>query len=562
MIRRLFRDLLSRHTDTLNQAALILALAAVGSQIMGFVRDRLLASIVGPNGTLDVYYTAFRIPDILFVSIASLVSVVVLVPFLTHLKKDTEDAVSATNKFLSEVFSLFVYTLCGIIILILFLMPKLVPLVAPGFSVSMQGDVVVMSRLLLLSPLLLGLSNIFGAVSQLYKRFVIFSLGPIFYNAGIIFGLLVFYPILGIYGVVGGVLIGAGTHAIIQYLSVRTIGFSPKFTFHFDWSRMRQIVAVSLPRTLGLALSNITITVLLSFATLWDEGAVSLFSFANIIQSVPLSIIGLSYSVAAFPTLALMIQENKKDEFIAHVLHAAKQIIFWSLPVTALFFVLRAHIVRVVFGSSQLSWDQTKIIAAALALFVISAVAQSLVLLFVRALYAAGKTWRPLVGGIVSFIFTVSIAWFLMQYIHTSFISNILAVFIRSTSADIHILALPIAFSIGAFINIIILIAFCHRLFPKTDIISSLFWSFVEHSIAAFVAGAGAYITLVFFGSIGSLSTFWMVLLQGFVAGLAGIVCWVLVLYLIKNKEFTAFSKAVHTKFWTKVVAVPEQSNL
>lgn len=562
MIRRLFRDLLSRHTDTLNQAALILALAAVGSQVMGFFRDRLLASIVGPNGALDIYYTAFRIPDILFVSIASLVSVVVLVPFLTHLKKDSDDAITATNKFLSEVFSLFVYILCGIIILVFFLMPKLVPFIAPGFSAGMQGDVVLMSRLLLLSPLLLGLSNIFGAVSQLHKRFIIFSLGPIFYNIGIILGLLVLYPMFGMYGVVGGVLIGAGTHAIIQYLSVRNIGFFPQFTIRFDWSRMRQIVAVSLPRTLGLALSNITITVLLSFATLWDEGAVSLFSFANIIQSVPLSIIGLSYSVAAFPTLALMIQENKKDEFIAHVLHAAKQIIFWSLPVTALFIVLRAHIVRVVFGSTRLSWDQTKLIAAALALFVISAVAQSLVLLFVRALYAAGKTWRPLIAGIVSFVFTISIAWLLMQNIHTPFISNIFSSFIRSTSIDIHILALPVAFSIGAFINILILIGLCHRLFPKTDIIPSLFWSFIEHSIAAFVAGAGAYITLVFFGSIGSLSTFWMVLLQGFVAGLAGIFCWILVLYLIKNKEFIDFSKAVRSKFWTKVVAVPEQSSL
>ncbi len=562
MIRRLFRDLLSRHTDTLNQAALVLALAAVGSQILGFIRDRLLASIVGPNGTLDVYYTAFRIPDILFVSIASLVSVVVLVPFLTHLKKDSEDTIIATNKFLSEVFSLFIYILCGVIVLIFFLMPKLVPFVAPGFSADMQGGVIIMSRLLLLSPLLLGLSNIFGAVSQLYKRFVIFSLGPIFYNTGIILGLLVFYPIFGIYGVVVGVLIGAGTHAIVQYLSVRNIGFFPKFTVRFNWSHMRQIVAVSLPRTLGLALSNITMTVLLSFATLWDEGAVSLFSFANIIQSVPLSIIGLSYSVAAFPTLALMIQENKKDQFITHVLHAARQIIFWSLPVTALFIVLRAHIVRVVFGTARLSWDQTKLIAAALALFVISAVAQSLVLLFVRALYAAGKTWRPLVAGIISFVFTISTAWILMQNIHVSFISNIFASFIRSTSVDIHILALPVAFSIGAFINVLILISLCHRLFPKTEFISSLFWSFIEHSIAAFVAGAGAYITLVLFGSIGSLSTFWMVLLQGLVAGFVGIFCWILVLYLMKNKEFAVFSKAVHTKFWTKVVAVPEQSNL
>ena len=83
------------------------------------------------------------------------------------------------------------------------------------------------------------------------------------------------------------------------------------------------------------------------------------------------------------------------DEFKAHLKSAARAIIFWSLPVTFLFIVVRAQIVRVILGSGNFSWDDTRLVAASLAIFSVSIIAQSMIALLSRSYYAKGDTRRP-----------------------------------------------------------------------------------------------------------------------------------------------------------------------
>src|SRR5690606_25115168 len=132
-----------------------------------------------------------------------------------------------------------------------------------------------------------------------------------------------------------------------------------------------------------------------SLASTLTVGAISVFNLSYNLQSVPLSLIGVSYSVAAFPTLVEYFNGRNLREFMHHVMIPIRQIIFWSTPVITLFIVLRAQIVRVILGTGNFDWSDTRLTAAALALFIISVVAQSIVLLLIRAYYAAGRTWKP-----------------------------------------------------------------------------------------------------------------------------------------------------------------------
>ena len=238
------------------------------------------------------------------------------------------------------------------------------------------GQLVTAMRIMLFSPFFLGLSNFFSGVTQMNRRFLIYSLSPSLYNIGIIIGALFFYRYLGLAGLVWGVALGACLHMAIQIPFIIRTHTSPRFFRKVHWASVKRVVLLSLPRTLTLSANQLASFFLIALASFMAGGSIAIFNFANSIESVPLTLIGVSYSSAAFPTLSRLFSTGKLQEFLHEVAISARHIIFWSLPVTALFIVLRAQIVRVVLGAGAFDWNATRLTAAALALFIISIVAQ------------------------------------------------------------------------------------------------------------------------------------------------------------------------------------------
>ena len=225
---------------------------------------------------------------------------------------------------------------------------------------------------------------------------------------------------MGLNGLGLGVVLGAFLHLAIQIPVIIQTGFAPVFRLRIDLREIFEVIKISLPRTITLSLSNITILVLISFASSLGEGSISVFNLSFNLQSVPLSIIGVSYSVAAFPTLARFFSSGDRNKFAEHIVIATRHIIFWSVPAIFLFIVLRAQIVRTILGSGRFSWEDTRLTAAALALFAISILAQGLILLFVRGYYAAGITKRPLIINTFSSILIIVLALFFVNLFDSS----------------------------------------------------------------------------------------------------------------------------------------------
>jgi len=559
MVKRLF-SLFSREIGGLHEAAFLLALSAFASQLLALIRDRLLAGTFGAGAELDVYYSAFRVPDLIYVSVASFVSVTVLIPFIVDgLGADRQ---AATRQFINSVFSVFLAVMVVVSAVAFFLMPQLATIVAPGFTPDQTELLITLARIILLSPLFLGLSNLLGSITQGLKQFFVYAASPIFYNLGIITGVIIFYPSLGTVGLALGVALGAFLHLAIQLPTIYRAGFGPRFSWPSDWSRLREVILISFPRTITLSAHQLALMALVALASTFSAGAISVFNLAWNLQSVPLAIVGVSYSVAAFPSLAKLFAQGETQNFLQQIKTATRHIVFWSMIATVFFVVLRAQIVRVILGAGEFGWTETRLTAAALAIFAVSVIAQSLVLLFVRGYYAAGRTVVPLVVNSLSSLSIIGLAfWFKEIFagwpVGRWFLESLLRV---DDVPGTGVLVLPMAFSVGLLINLVGLWAFFRRDFGSLGqaVRTSIWQSFAAATFGGFVA----YQVLAVLAIRLDLDTFLGIFKQGLGAGLVGLAATFLLLWALDNREISELWRTLHRKFWQALPIAPGPEEL
>ncbi|MFA5651862.1 MAG: lipid II flippase MurJ [Candidatus Paceibacterota bacterium] len=556
MVKKFF-NIFNKEIKGLHEAAYLLAIFAFLSQLLALIRDRIFAGTFGAGHTLDIYYSAFRIPDFIFVTVGSMVSISVLVPFIIDKLKTSEDS---ARDFIRSIFLFFSILIVTISVIAFFLIPYIAPIIFKGLG--SYTELISMSRILLLSPILLGLSNMFASITQVGKRFLVYALCPLFYNIGIILGVLLLYPIFGIYGLALGVVLGALMHLAIQIPFILESGLFKLFPIKIDFKLIKNVILVSIPRTITLGMTQLSIIALLGIASFMEKGSITVFSFAMNLQNVPLAIIGVSYSIAAFPTLAKCFSCGNKEEFLSHIISGARHIIFWSIPISVLFVVLRAQIVRTIYGAGEFSWTSTKLTAAALAIFAVSVVAQSLVLLFIRGYYAMGNTKKSLYTSIITGISSVG---FSLLFIKIYEASNLFKYFIEhlfriEDTNGSKIIMIAFGFALAQIINCIILWSYFEKDFKgfSAPLFNTLFQSFS----ASIIMGFAAYIGLNIFANIFSTNTLIGIFLQGFCSGILGIGAGIFVLKALKSAELEETWNAFHKKFWKVKTVVPDMKEL
>lgn len=545
---------LYREIRGLHEAAYLLAIFAVVSQLLALVRDRLLASSFGAGTTLDVYYAAFRIPDFIFAGIASLVSFAVLMPFLAE---RVERSAKEARRFLSDIVFIFGVLIFSVSTIIFFAAPFILPKLFSGItSASAMNDLVLLTRILLIQPMLLGLSNIFAGVTQLAGRFAVYAIAPVLYNIGIIIGITLFYPLWGIAGLGWGVVLGAAFHFLVQTPILLRQKLFPRPTFPASWREIGHVFGVAIPRTLALSAQQLTLLALASIASLIQPGSIAVFHLAFNLHNVPLVIVGSSYSVAAFPTLARLFSRGNKNDFLAHVTIAARHIIFWSLPILALVVVLRAQIVRVILGAGSFDWSDTRLTAAALAVFIVSLASHGMLLLLVRAYYAAGRTLIPFFANLVGAAVSVGAAlWLFNAFSNESAFGVWLAETLRvGDISGTAVLALPLGYSLGIIVAMTILLLRFQRDFHAFSRIHTAV--FLQSAFAALGAGVTAHVVLRLLAPVLDQTTFIGIFLQGLGGGIAGITAAVILLYVTHSRELREVCTTLHRRFWKQQTAV------
>lgn len=528
------KNIFQTEIQGLHQAAYVLGAFSILSQVFALIRDRLLAGTFGAGIELDMYYSAFRLPDVLFVLLVTMTSVSVLIPFIVEKKKDKKEI----QRYFNSIFT-FVSIISGILFIVAWITaPYFLKLIVPEIYAAYADKLTLMTRILLIQPLLLSFSGFFGSFAQAYKKFLVYATSPIMYNLGIIIGVVLFYPVYGLIGLVYGVILGALLHIGIL-IPVVLQDYVPKFSKIY-FKEIKQLIFHSVPRTFSMLSVQIQLIFMTFFAGLLAAGSIAIFNLSYNLQSVPMAIIGVSYSLAAFPSLSLLFQQQKTKEFYELLSRAIRHVFFWSLPVVALFIVLRAQIVRVILGSGNFDWNETILVAAALAIFTLSLVAQSASQVLIRAFYAMGKTRYPFLCAFSSVIVTLGLL--LVLFIPNLLDSNLVLYIETLLKVDIVasslILVLPIGFTVGQWIQFFLLLVGIGGL--KIIFSKQFYVSTTQSILGALIIGLFSYVSLDFLSGVFDLNTFVGIFSQGFISGIIGLLAGFGFLLIVGNKEVAA----------------------
>lgn len=521
--------------NSITTAALLVALSSLLSRFLGIFRDRILAGEFGAGDTLDIYYAAFRLPDLIFNLLVLGALSAGFIPIFTGLLKDKSGAQTKDNpaawQLANSILNLLTLALIVLSVLIIFFSPGLMKLVAPGFSLEKQKLTIALTRIMFLSPIFLGISSVFGGILQSFKRFFVYSLAPIMYNLGIIIGALYFVPLWGVYGLAWGVVFGAIMHLAIQVPTALNLGFKPKLFLTLKDKNIRRIGRLMVPRTLSLAVSQVNLLVITAIASTLTSGSLTIFNFANNLQSFPVGIFGISFAIAVFPTLSA--QTLDKNKFKENFSSTMRQIFFFIIPSTVLLLTLRAQIIRVVLGTGRFDWQDTILTLNTLGFFSLSLFAQGGLPLLVRMFYARENSKTPFYVGLVSV-----------------FINVLLAIWL---GRRLGVAGLALAFSLSSIINFMLLWLILKLELGEMDE-SRILISVAKFSAAALTAGLAIQSIKYFVADLVDMTRLWGVLTQGIVSGGLGLAVYFLLCALLRSEELFSFWAGIKRRLpWVKV---------
>jgi putative peptidoglycan lipid II flippase len=486
--------------------ASVVALAALISRVLGLLRDRVFAASFGAGETLDAFFAAFRLPDLIYQFLITGALTAVFIPaFARELHKRGKIARPGNPQafaFAHSIFSVVMVILTALATLFALGAPWLMPLIAPGFASEQQEIVIRLTRIMLLQPILLGVSSILSGVLNSFRRFVAYAMAPVIYNLGIILGALWFVPRWGEIGLAWGVVLGALGHLLVQAPSAWKLGFRFRFLGFALPPAGRELLPLVLPRIVGVAAQQVNALVVTFLGSSLAAGTIAVYQFAENLQAFPVGIFGASLAVAAFPLMAEASARAQAVSFRRMVANTLRIILFFIIPVTVFIILLRAQIVRVVLGAGRFSWEDTKLTLATLGVLSLAIFAHALIPLLSRAFFALRDTRTPVVASILAIVTNVTLAalW----------------------AARWGVMGLAAAYVVSSTLQVVILLAALHhRLGGLED--ETVLTDVFRIVAAALLAGAVVQLIKIGVGSmVGRLDTFWEVALQLFSALLGG----------------------------------------
>lgn len=526
--------LFQKKQTSIFSAALVIMLTVAASRFLGLIRDRMLAARFTVD-ELGVYFAAFRLPNLLFELLVMGALTSAFIPVISQLivKNKDKEAFSVVSSVINIGCLIFFIASC-----LLFIFSKSVAkFIAPGFSQSQLSLLVVFTQIMLIgqvTPLLIG--NFLTGLLQSFKLFIVPALAPVIYNIGIIGSIYFLTPTLGLYAPVWGVVIGAILFLIIQIPLIYSLGYRWRPAADYKNKEVVTIGKLMLPRTFGLAVSQIDATVDLILASLLGARSVTIFNFAQHLQLVPVGLFGIPIATAALPSLSTS-SINNKEEFRKLLVHAFHQILFFVLPISVILIVLRIPIVRLVFGAERFDWAATVLTGKTLAAFSISLFAQSIVHLLARAFFALHDSKTPVAIGALAIL-----------------VNTILSIFFI-TILKIPVWGLGLSASIASILNAAFLSFFLYKKLAKLDLVN-FFIPIIKMVIATIATGISLYIPMKLLDQLifDTTRTINLIMLTA-VATSIGLLVYIFISWVLALEEVAFF--IVFAKKFVKVRQLP-----
>ena len=525
MIKKSVRNLVSRANSklTIKFAAIILASSTLLSSLLGFLRHRLLNSYYldsYPDG-IDAYTVAFTIPDFMFfILVSGALSVTFIPVFNQRMAKYNKKSAWELSSSVLNVLALL--TLVTSILIIIFAEPLVKYIVGPGLSESSRSLAISMMRVIAINPFLFAIATVITSIQQAIGRFTFTALAPAIYNIGIIIGTIFFTNGINIFGIqlfeggIMGVAMGVAFGSVLQLIiaSVGLIGVGFDYQFKIFWKNkgFRKVMKLLPTRSMDQGLDYVNSIVETNMASRMGAGTVRAYQQGLTLHMMPINLIGVAISTAFFPNLTERLAIGRKDLFRKDLQSALRMITFLALPVAVLFFFLRGYVVSFIKNGGD------TLIAGILGVLVISIFARSIYHIAARSFYAMEDTKTPLYIS----IFAIGL--------------NILLAIVFSTVFKFGAYGLAWAQSIGALVEIIILLALMKiRIQGLFDI--QFISGILRMVVASLVAGAVCYLFVVVFPLMDSDERFFSVFPKFCFVGIVSSTAYLFVSKILKLEE-------------------------
>ena len=403
-------------------AATILAGSTLLSSLLGFFRDRLLNSAYMPseNGALagypvglDAYTAAFMVPDFMFAVLVSGALSVTFIPVFNErwVKGNKQSAWQISS---SMINFMALITMAASVLIIIFADPLMKYLIAPGLSESGHALAVSMMQVIAVNPFIFAVAAVIASIQQAVGRFMFCALAPMLYNVGIIIGTVCFtggvnlfgWQIFdgGIMGVALGVVLGSFLQLIVSAVGLAGLGFDYNFKIYWRNKGFRKVLSLLPARSVDQGMDYVVSLVEVNLASRLADGTVRAYQQALTLHMMPINLIGVAISNAAFPQLTEHLGEGRNDLFQKD-LRSLLRIIFWmALPVSVVIFFTRGYVVHFIRnGGNQL-------IAGILGCLVVAILFRTIYHMAARAFYARQDTKTPLYISIFSITLNIILA--------------------------------------------------------------------------------------------------------------------------------------------------------
>lgn len=402
-------------------AASMLAASTLLSALLGFLRERQLNRLyfdTYPVG-IDAYTVAFTIPDFMYTILVSGALSVTFIPVFNQ-RLVSGNKKSAWQLSTSLINFMALITLVASILIIIFAEPLVRYVVAPGLDESGRNLAISMMRVVAVNPLLFAVSTVIASIQQAIGRFTFFALAPMVYNLGIIIGIVFFTKGInifgwqvfdgGIMGVALGVVLGAILNLLVSSIGLLGLGFDYQFKIYRKNKGFRQVLRLLPARSLDQGADYVTMIAEINLASRMGAGSIRAFQQASMLHLMPISLVGVSISTAAFPQLTVRLAQGRTDLFKKDLQSVLRVIIWLILPIATITFFTRGYIVNFIKeGGDAAMAGLLGILAAAIVFRTVYHIAA-------RSFYAQQDTKTPLYVSIFAITLNIVLAvWFTMR---------------------------------------------------------------------------------------------------------------------------------------------------
>jgi putative peptidoglycan lipid II flippase len=463
-------------TPRLARSAGLIGLATLASRLLGLVRDQAVAALFGTNMQADAFVTASRFPALLRDLFAEGAMSAAFVPTFTRtLQRDGRDA--AWQLGAQVINALLVVT--GLIVLagIVFAEP-LVWFYAEGFRKDPAKMALTIDLARLTMPFLtfVAVAATFMGMLNALKRFFMPALSPALFNVAFILCTVTLVPMFLYAGIepalaLGlGMLVGGIVQFAAQWPSLRREGYRHQWALDFRDPRLREMLFLMGPASLGVAAAQINLLVNTQLAT-HEDGAASALNYAFRLMYMPIGIFGVSVATAAIPDLARHAVDEQHDAMRSTISWSLRLMLMLSVPATIGLMALSTPIVQLIFERGRFDATSTMLVAQSLLFYAPGIIGYSVVKIASPSFYSLGDARTPMMVSLIT--------------IGSNLVLNL------ALNAVMGFRGLALGTAIAATINGGLLLYLLGRRIGGVDA-GRVGWSFLKITLASLVMGAAA----------------------------------------------------------------------